>query len=273
VDEFYDATVLRASRGLGLLSAGIDKVVIDGIVSKVSSLAVQVLGFLFTRIQNGLVQGYAAVMVAGLLAITVWFTVPHVEISVTDPPRERSVQLTAGAGLGYQYRWDFASDGEFDTEWSSSAQASHDYGDQDLTQELVVVIDPGSYGGRQYQHELALGRGLILEASSLGAGWRRSEDESTPPYVEATERGLVVRPNGARVRRDGKTVSEPDLVLTRGQAIDIGSARLTVAGLARPTLRVRNAFGVERQKTLELTLPPVPPRAPSALASNTEPGS
>jgi NADH-quinone oxidoreductase subunit L len=258
VDELYDATILRASRALGVVSAGIDKVVVDGLLTRVTSAAVQGAGFLFTRMQNGLVQAYAAVMVGGLLVVTWWFTVPHVRIDVPQPPSGDVVDLRAGAGLGYQYRWDFDSDGHFDTEWSADNSASHTYANDELQPGVVVVLESALYGQALSHKRLAIGDQVQLETQDLG-NWQNADDD-TPPVIEATERGIIVHKNGARVRFGGKSVAEDGLAIARGEHVDIGQARVTVAGLARPTLRVRNAFGVERQNSGQLLLPEVTQR-------------
>src|SRR5690606_12242367 len=38
-----------------------------------------------------------------------------------------SVTWQAGSGLGYRYRWDFDSNGEWDTDWGHEGVATHDY--------------------------------------------------------------------------------------------------------------------------------------------------
>jgi hypothetical protein len=259
VDELYDATILRASRALGVVSAGIDKVVVDGLLTSVTSAAVQAGGFLFTRIQNGLVQAYAAVMVGGLLVVTWWFTVPHVRIEVPKPPSGDAVELSAGAGLGYQYRWDFDSDGHFDTEWSADSSASHSYVSEELQPGVIVVLESALYGQALSHKHLEIGDKVQLETADLGGNWQ-SGDDDTPPVIEATDRGILIHKNGARVRIGGKSVADDALAIVRGEHADIGQARVTVAGLARPTLRVRNAFGVERQNSSRVLLPEVTQR-------------
>jgi NADH-quinone oxidoreductase subunit L len=270
VDEFYDATVLRASRGLALLSAGLDKEVIDGFVSKVTAVTVRGLGFILTRIQNGVVHGYAAVMVAGFLFVTAWFAIPRVVISMPEPPKDDTVQLHAAQGLGYRYRWDFAQGGDFDTEWSPDAKASHTYTERELTATLAVVIEPGNYGGSARTRKLEPGERLVLEAEALGAHWQLSEAEDTPPVIEATAHGLMVRANSARLRRDGKTLPGKSVLLVRGDHVDIGGARVSATGLARATLRVRNAFGVEREASLDILLPHIAARAPQQVLGVAE---
>ena len=71
---------------------------------------------------------------------------------------------------------------------------------------------------------------------------------------------MIVYVHGARARRDGNSVSDEKIALKRGEHVDLGQARLTASGLARPLLYVRNAFGVVRYKSLRLNVPEVKER-------------
>ncbi len=272
VDELYESTVLAASRGLGLVSAGIDKVVVDGLLAKLTAYAVQGLGFVFTRMQNGLVQAYGAVMVVGVLGLTYWFVVPHPEVQVPEPPGGDAVDFVAQPGVGYEYRWDFDDDGNFDTAWSEDGKASHTYDDKELRPGAVAVFEPAVYAAGLRHTRLALGQRLTLDPADLGPGWQRDDGNDTPPVVEATKDGLLVRPNGARLQRDGKTLSDPQLLLVRGQHVDVGQARLTAAGIARGQIRVRSAFGVEREGSYEVELPVVAERPAVEVVGMAEAG-
>jgi NADH-quinone oxidoreductase subunit L len=260
VDELYDATVLRFSRMLAMVSAGLDKYVVDAGLTKLTALAVRGAGFVGTRMQNGLVQAYAAAMVAGVLAAAYWFTVPHVEVS-SSAPSDTSVAFEASKGLGYEYAWDFDADGKPDTEFSSEPSVSHTFDDGEFRQDVAVaVLEPDGYAAPLQRKELAVGERWMLDAALLGASWQNAPENDTPPLVELTEEGLSVRRNGARVHRNGNSVEEDPVVLRRGESIDIGRARLTGAGLVRVGVFVRNAFGVERATVEELTLPEVTER-------------
>ena len=257
VDELYDATILWLSRTLGVVSAGIDQVVVDGLLARVSAWIVTGLGFVFTRMQNGLVQSYAGVMVAGLLALTLWVAVPHPDVDVPAPPAGDAVELVAQPGLGYQYRWDFDGDGHYEGAWSADSKASHTYSDGELQKTQVAVFEPVGYAVGIRHKRLQLGQRTELSASDLGPGWQRDEANDLPPMVQAVKEGLRIIPNGARLQRDGQTLPEGPMLLARGQHVDIGRARLTAAGIARGRVRVRNAFGVERDGSFELELPRV----------------
>jgi NADH-quinone oxidoreductase subunit L len=259
VDELYDATILAGSRALGRVCAGVDKVVVDGLVTNVTSGLVRGVGFLFTRLQNGMVHAYGTVMVAGLLGVAAWFVVPHAPVEASSASGT-NVELAAGAGLGYAYRWDFDSDGEFETEWGPESKVRHSYANDQLDDGIfVVVIEPAFYGAARRFEEHAVGDAWRANTSELGANWLRDGGDGTPPRFEVTRRGVQVHPNGARVRKDGQNV-DGAIVLARGDRVDVGQARITVTGRARPTVRVRNAFGVERDRTLAVYVPAIEDR-------------
>jgi hypothetical protein len=252
VDELYEATILSASRGLGIVLAGFDKAAIDGLFARATSLIVQAASFLFTRIQTGVVHTYGGVMVLGMLGVAWWFMVPHVKL-IASKPEGAAVKLVAGAGLGYEYRWDFDTDGEYDTEWSTEREQTHDYAGQHLAPEqLVVFLTPASSGvfGTQ-PREIALGIGdtLELDASDLGA-WQADATKSTLPHISVHEDGVHIRLNDAKVSQ----AVGPEVTLTPGQSMRLGDARLTIGLVARATVVVRNAFGYERSATEHLHL-------------------
>jgi NADH-quinone oxidoreductase subunit L len=127
VDELYRGTIVRGNEWLAVLSANVDRVVVDGLLAKVSALGVKTAGYAMTRTQTGAVYAYAAMFVGGLVVLGWWFTYPHP--SLEGEGEVRTVTWSAGEGLGYEYRWDFA-DGEFEagaTEWSREASQVHDY--------------------------------------------------------------------------------------------------------------------------------------------------
>ncbi len=267
VDELYDATVLGGSRGLGMVSAQIDKNFIDGMLAWVSATAVRFASFLFTRIQNGVVHSYGAFMMAGILALGWWFLAPHPYIGVHLDQSELAsnpVRFEAGQGLGYQYRWDFDSDGQYDTEWQSDHTGTHNYASDELAGGAVVLVKPGSYGFSVHTVRLDPGEPLHLSPEMLGTWQRLGDFEAEHPdlvgvaaHVVADERAVVVRPNGALVRTGG-LLAKPDqeLRVGLGEQVQIGSAQLVVAGRARATLMVRNGIGLQREVSLDLGLQP-----------------
>jgi hypothetical protein len=181
-----------------------------------------------------------------------------VSIDTLPDTEGTDVELSAGAGLGYQYRWDFDSDGTLDTEWSNDPKAAHSYGTSELQPGLIAVIEPAGYDATLRESRVAEGERLWLAEAELGQNWQNPDSDGQPPRFFATPEGLSVEPMGARVRFDGKDVAADEKVLVQqGQHVDVGYARITVAAEAKPTLRVRNAFGVERECSIGIVLPRV----------------
>jgi len=95
--------------------------------------------------------------------------------------------------------------------------------------------------------------GTQFDVSDLGARWRASEDDATPPAFKQVEGGIEIRPNGAMVRVGNETRSEP-FVLAPGESANVGSTAVRVVPVARVTVQVRNAFGNVDTHTEEVTL-------------------
>ena len=113
VDELYEATVLAGVDSLGETSAAVDRTIVDGILARLTSLLVAAAGTVLRAFQNGVVQMYAATMVAGLAAVVWFFAVPHANATVSDAG-EDDYLITAAPGVGYAYRWDADGDGKPD---------------------------------------------------------------------------------------------------------------------------------------------------------------
>ena len=126
IDELYDATIVSLMKWLGVVSANLDRFLVDTLFAKAPAAAMRGLGFAITRLQTGAVYAYGSLFVVGMAGLLWWFTYPH-----PHPEGEQTtvgrVQWTASGGLGQQYRWDFDSDGEWDTEWSDETTVEHDY--------------------------------------------------------------------------------------------------------------------------------------------------
>jgi NADH-quinone oxidoreductase subunit L len=266
VDELYDATILAGSRQLARLSAGFDRYVVDGLLTDVTMQTVKAASYLFTRLQNGLVHAYGAVMACGLLAMVFHFLVPHPQPSVVGEPSGMKVQFAASKGLSYEYRWDFDGDHKFDTEWTNDPKAEHEFSDSDFKR-FAVVFEPATYDARPETLVVAPGKSVKLSTGDLGADWQ-NDKSGAAPVITADEHGLIVRPNGARVRKDG-SLQPPDaeVHVARGEHVSIGEARLTVTGFVKPRVEVRNAFGMQRVSSLDLVVPPVAPRASAQVAA------
>ncbi len=126
IDGLYEVTIVSLMKWLGVVSANLDKFLVDMVLAKGTAFAARGLGFLVTRAQTGVVYASAGLFVVGLAGLTWWFTYPH-----PMPEGEESsvghAAWTVSAGLGNEYRWDFDSDGEWDTEWSAETHVEHDY--------------------------------------------------------------------------------------------------------------------------------------------------
>jgi len=107
VDEFYEATILGFFHAMGETAVAMDKWLIDGVIARLTSGIVQVVGALLRLLHTGRVQVYAAGMVLGVAGIG-WFVLsPHATAEV-DGAKLRStgeLTLTAAPGHGYGYRW------------------------------------------------------------------------------------------------------------------------------------------------------------------------
>jgi NADH-quinone oxidoreductase subunit L len=269
VDELYDATILAASRMLARFLAAYDKYVVDGILSEVTSQTLKASSYVFTRFQSGLVHAYGTAMVVGLFGVTFYFMVPHSKPTLDGTSDGYTAKLTANKGMAYEYRWDFDGDGHYDTEWGPDPGAEHVFDPNDI-HAYAVVFEAASPGGRlganvePEQLELKPGKTLKLSPDQLGPGWRFDGSGGLPRIV-AEEDGVVIEVNGARVRKGSELVKNT-VTVKRGERVSIGDARLSVTGLVRSKLAVRNAFGLERVRTLELPLPKVEPRVQARVA-------
>jgi hypothetical protein len=268
VDELYDSTILAASRLLARFLAAYDKYVVDGILSEVTSQTIKVASYLFTRMQNGLVHAYGTAMVVGLLAVTFYFIVPHAKPELAPESSGYTAKLTADRGLAYEYRWDFDGDGKFDTDWGPNPGAEHEFDPQDI-HAYAVVFEPAATGrlgasNDPQRLELRPGKSLKLSPDQLGLGWQRNSAGGVPRLI-AEDDGIVIESNGGHVRK-GSEIVTGTTKLRRGEHVTIGDARLTVTGLVRTRLAIRNAFGMERVRELELPLPKVEPRIQARVA-------
>jgi hypothetical protein len=190
------------------------------------------------------------------------------------------VELAASAGLGYEYRWDFDSDGTFDTAWSADRNQTRDFVDADFVR-FAVVFEGASYGSQPRTVTLApkeslqvsgsaLSRALTsaqISADELGPNWQHGADNRLP-QIDADKDGLLITPRGARVRKDGAPqAADKPVRVARGESVTIGFARLTVSGYARPRVQVRNIFGIERTQSVGVVVPKVARRLTAQVAA------
>lgn len=70
-DEAYDVVFVRPLRSFGRFCYGVDKYFINGLLWVIAAVP-RAVGFGLKSWQQGAIQGYALVMVIGLLAIILW---------------------------------------------------------------------------------------------------------------------------------------------------------------------------------------------------------
>ena len=243
VDEFYGAVVVRPMSAAAQVAAGIDRVVVDG-MTKVTSGAVGLSGWLFTRLQTGAVHAYGTAMAFGLVAITWWVIYPHPRID--SAAKGDAVHFVAGAGLGYEYRWDFDSDGKFDTEWSKDQRDvthAYDPGAPVAGVELRLVEIAGRNRGA-YTLRLHEGETKELSVRHLGEGWKVKGDSEVVPFARFVAGKLYIAPGATNLSVQGTPRNETEVEVAPGASIQLGPyAKLQVDAVIESTLAVRNVFG------------------------------
>ena len=258
VDELYDFLVVRRNRQLALFAAAIDKYFVDGILARATALGVTLAGWLSTRIQNGVVYSYGAVMVVGMAVLAWWFVYPHPSLQGTAVRTD--VTWTSGQGLGYEYRWDVDDDGEPDTEWSASENsASYTYAEEDWVG-YALVMDGDRPGELEEIWLDADGGEVSFGEDDMGRGWEADPEAGSslfPTFAVAQDDtgGIVFRRNHARARVRGGEATEEERV-TPGDIVQVGSLNVRVAAVVRATLEVRNSFGNVARETEEIVIQP-----------------
>jgi hypothetical protein len=256
VDEFYNATVVRPMAAAATVAGGIDRVAVDG-MTKLAAAFTSGSGFVFTRLQNGSLHAYGAVMAFGTVALTWWVLYPHPHVDTAS--KGEAVHFVAGAGLGYEYRWDFDSDGTFDTEWSREQRdVSYAYDANALVSAVEIrLLEVAGRNRGAYAMRLAHGESEEFSTRHLGDGWRVNTESSTPPTARFEEGKLFIRPGASSLSIAGKAAPGAEVQVPPGAVIQIGPyARLRVDAVVRTTLAVRNVFGNTAQTREDVVIQP-----------------
>jgi NADH-quinone oxidoreductase subunit L len=269
VDELYGALIVRPMSAAAQLSGEIDRVAVDGL-TKVTAFFVSGSGWLFTRLQNGSVHAYGAAVAFGTVALTWWVLYPHPHIdSASKGP---AVHFVAGAGMGYEYRWDFDSDGTFDTEWSKDQRDvsySFDAAKPVAGVELKLLQVAGRNRG-PYSMRLREGDDDEFSVRHLGDGWRVKEDSAAPPTARFHEGKLFIQPGASSLRVNGQASEAREVEVTPGSTVQLGPyAKLRVDAVVRSTLAVRNVFGNVAQTREDIV---IQPKAQTAVQTARAPG-
>ena len=253
VDELYAATIVNPIKQVATATGRADMTFVDALMTKWPSFKVRESGRFLARMQNGVVQMYGAVMVIGVIAVLAWFWTPHSHIEVAF--EGTSVELTTPQGLGYEYRWDANSDGEFETQWTTAPETSFEYGQDDI-------------------------RGAAVFISHARSGVERRLDvteEWTPVPIESVAPRATLSANdlGFEVRIDGQDLvfrrpnpptllaGKKELRLPMSKDGRLGPARVFARPLVEATVEVRNTFGNSRSATKVIVLPFQISEAPS----------
>ena len=245
VDELYAATIVNPIKRVATVVGHADMTFVDALMTKWPSFKVRETGRIFARLQNGVVQMYGAVMVVGVVVVLAWFWTPHSHIEAAFEGTQ--VELTTPVGLGYEYRWDANSDGEFETQWERAPGTTFEYAHDDIRGVAVFLGNVRSGVERRIR---------------VSEEWTLLPIESVVP-----EELLSPRDMGFEVRVDGKDLlfrqsqapARPsggqEFRLPMGRDGRLGPARVLVRPLVEVTVEVRNAFGNTDRATKEIALP------------------
>jgi NADH-quinone oxidoreductase subunit L len=245
VDELYAATVVNPIRRMATVAGHADMTFVDALMTKLPSFNARESGRALARMQNGVVQMYGTVMVVGVAAVMAWYWTPHSRIEAEFDGS--NVALTTPRGLGYEYRWDANSDGEFETDWGSAASTSFEYGDDDIVGVAVFLADSRSGIEKRVKVSdkwVPLPIGSVIPKELLSPQQQGFE-------VRVDGRDLLFRQPLAETRATGSR----EMRLPMGRKGRLGAARVFTRPLVEATVEVRNAFGNTRVATKEIALP------------------
>ena len=245
VDELYAATIVNPIKRTATVAGHADMTFVDALMTRLPSFNARESGRLLARAQNGVVQMYGAVMVVGLVGVMAWYWTPHSRIEAEFDGT--SAELSAPAGLGYEYRWDANSDGEPETEWSDASRISFEYGDDDIRGVAVFLVN--SQSG-------------VTKRVNVSEKWAPLPIEAVvpPEFLSPRDTGFEVRVDGRDLlfRKPfarTKSTGSKEIRLPMGRTGRLGPARVVGRPLVEATVEVRNAFGNTRTTTKELALP------------------
>ena len=260
VDEFYNAVIIGPFKWVAVVAANIDRIAVDGLLTKVPGFLAKLLGGLVSKVQTGTIYVYSTMFAVGAFGLIYWFTTPHVTVETTEPATGTRFVFEASGGPGYQYRWDFDSDGEFETEWSSERRVEHEYNDETFYG-VVAVITPPSFGD-----EASAADNLVLNVTEspqplpvdqLEMSWidnARAEEgvPVTSPTVRREGGDVIVVPNSASLVVGSGAPQSEEFHMQVGDSARLGLSTLRIATRARARVEVRNPFDNRGRQEMEV---------------------
>ncbi|MEM8607715.1 MAG: NADH-quinone oxidoreductase subunit L [Myxococcota bacterium] len=247
VDEFYQAVIINPIKSVATVIGRSDLTFVDALLTRLPSLNARGLGQILARFQNGVVQTYGMVVVVGVAAVMAMFWMPRAQV---EGQLERgNLQLVASPGLGYEYRWDANSDGNFDGAWSTERVYSPTYDAGDVRETVLYVRSPRT--GASHHFELTE-EWEVLPLDSLDPRWRRAKN-TLPVAARLHEGGVQLRLNGAK--KFGASDSPELLDLTMGRGTAVENLLVVPRQKIVATVEVRNAFGNVATASRNMILP------------------
>jgi len=197
IDELYSETIVGTLELIADICVWFDKWIVDGILSRVTSFIVALLGSCMRLFQTGRVQTYAAFIVLGLGGTSWFMMTPHAEAAIATDHETGKYKLTAEPGIGYGYRWDSNGDGKFETQGFGDQQTV----DVELarTERRTVTLQVRDVFGREATRKFKLER-PAEELSGLRNihnnpdGVPRPNNPSAPAQNGANAPGRAVQP-------------------------------------------------------------------------------
>lgn len=247
VDELYEAVIIGPIKRVATVVGRADMTFVDALLTRLPSLGAQKLARFLSRLQNGVVQTYGMVLVIGVVAVMAMFWTPraHVEGAIEGD----TLQLVAAPGLGYEYRWDANSDGEFEGDWTTNRIHTPAYGLNDVREIVLFVRSPRTGASRHYS---LTEHWTVLDLDPLDGAWRRTPS-SLPVVARVADGQVQLRLNGAQVFGQTDTPDVIDLAMGRGAGIE--NLLMVPRAKIEATVQVRNAFGNVSTDSREMTLP------------------
>jgi NADH-quinone oxidoreductase subunit L len=245
VDELYAAIVVNPIKKVATVAGRADMTFVDALMTKFPSFNVSESGQFLARLQNGVVQTYGAVMVVGVVAVMAWFWTPHSHIEAAF--EGTTVELTTPPGVGYEYRWDANSDGDFETSWEGASATTFEYAHEDMRG--VAVFLTNVHSRVETRIEVTEDWMPVPIKSVVPAEFLTPRDTGFEVRIDGED--LLFRKAHARIKLSGSK----EIRLKMGKDGRLGAARIYARPLVEATVEVRNAFGNTHRATKEIALP------------------